>query len=119
MTPEEIVKQAEDAFQAQDIDLIEDLYDPEVVAYGNGKKLFEGREQYIEFEKKVIDSWKDYKTKHTLRAASGDTIAFEFEISATLLEDEKQVEIYGAEFWKMRNNRAVEVSSYHKGYTVE
>jgi ketosteroid isomerase-like protein len=119
MTPEEIVKQWEAAFQAQDIELVKDLFDPEVVVYHNGKKLFEGREQFIEFEKKVIDSWKNYKTKHTLRAASGDTIAFEFEISATLLEDETQVEIYGAEFWKMLNNRAVEVSSYHKGYTVE
>ena len=119
MTPEAIVKQAEAAFQAQDIELIEDLFDPEVVVYGNGKKLFEGREQYIEFEKKIIASWKDYKTNHTLRAASGDTIAFEFEISAILLEDEKQVEVYGAEFWKMRNNRAIEVSSYHKGYTEE
>ena len=119
MTPEEIVKQAEAAFQAQDIELIEDLFDPEVVVYMNGKKLFEDREQYIEFEKKVFDSWKDFNNKITLRAASGDTIAVEFKVSAILLEDEKQVEIYGAEFWKMRNNRLIEVSLYTTIYTEE
>ena len=119
MTPEEIVKQAEAAFRTQDIELVEDLFDPEVVVYMNGKKLFEGREQYIEFEKKVFDSWKDYKNKYTLRAASGDTIAYEFELSAVSLEDEKQYQVFGAEFWKMRNNRPIEVSSYHTVYTEE
>jgi len=54
-----------------------------------------------------------------LRAASGDTIAVEFEVSAILLEGEKQVEIYGAEFWKMRNNRLIEVSLYTTIYTEE
>ena len=113
MTPEEIVKQFEAAFQAQDIELVKDLFDPEVVVYYNGKKLFEGREQFIEFEKKVMDSWKDFNNKITLRAAGGDTIAVEFEVSAILLEDEKQVEIYGAPFWKMRNNCLIELSLYH------
>jgi ketosteroid isomerase-like protein len=37
MTPEEIVKQWEAAFQAQDIELVKDLFDPEVVVYHNGK----------------------------------------------------------------------------------
>jgi len=117
MTPEDIVRKAEAAYMAQDFDLLRDLFDPEVVVYWGGKKLLEGREQVVEFERKKFASRTNFKIKKTLRAASGDTIAVEWAGSFVLKESGKLIEMHGAEFWKMRNDRLVEWRAYNNLYS--
>ena len=112
MTPEEIVQKAEAAYAAQNIELVADLFDPDVVVYWNGKKIMEGRDQVVEFERSNFASWTDFKIKKTLRAASGDTIAVEWEGSYLDKQSGELTEMYGGEFWKMREGRLVEWRAY-------
>jgi nuclear transport factor 2 (NTF2) superfamily protein len=112
MTPEEIVKKAEEAYAAQDLDLVKNLFDPEVVVFWNGKKFLEGRDQVIEFERKNFSSWTDFKIKKTLRAASSDTIAVEWEGTFIDKQSGKFTEMYGGEFWKIRDDRLIEWRAY-------
>jgi nuclear transport factor 2 (NTF2) superfamily protein len=117
MSPEEIVKQAEAAYAAHDIDRVADLFDPEVVVYFNGKKEFEGRDAVVEFEREQFESRITKKMKKTLRAASGNIIAVEWE---ALFVDKASGEIwefYGGEFWTMHDNRLLEWHNYGKSYS--
>jgi uncharacterized protein (TIGR02246 family) len=112
MTPEEIVKKAEEAYAAQDIELVADLFAPDVVVFWNGKQILEGRDQVVEFERNNFASWTDFKIKKTLRAASGDTIAVEFEISYVDKKSGKFAELFAGEFWRMRDGRLSEWRAY-------
>jgi uncharacterized protein (TIGR02246 family) len=116
MTPEEIVQKAETAYAAQDIELVADLFDPNVVVYFDGKKVMEGREQVVEFTRNIFASWTDYKIKKTLRAASGDTIAVEWEGSFVDKQSGEFTEMYGGEFWKMSDGRLIEWRAFSRNY---
>ena len=112
MTPEEIVQKAEEAYAAQDIELVTDLFAPDVVVFWNGKKILEGRDQVVEFERNNFASWTDFKIKKKLRAASGDTIAVEFEISYVDKKSGEPVELFAGEFWRIRDGRLFEWRAY-------
>ncbi len=115
MTPEEIVKKAEAAYAAQNIEAIADLFDPEAIFYLNGKKLVEGRDQILDLERESIAACTNFAIKKTLRAASGDTIAVEWESSFLDKKSGKLMTNRGGEFWKMRNDRLVEWRAYSTG----
>jgi uncharacterized protein (TIGR02246 family) len=119
MSPEEIVKQAEAAYAAHDIDRVADLFDPEVVVYFNGKKKFEGRDALVEFERKEFESRITKSIKKTLRAASGNVIAVEWEGSFVDKASGDTWVFYGGEFWTMRDNRLIEWHNYGESYTNE
>jgi len=120
MTPEEIVKQAESAYQALDLERIMALFDPQIIHYWNGKKLCEGLDEL----RKVNEEWMrfarqgEYWIHKTLRAASGDVITVEWE-DYSLGDDGKYHRGYGGEFWKMRDGRLWEWHAYYQDYPVD
>lgn len=115
MNPKEIVEQAEAAYQAQDIDRVMDLFDPEIVFYWNGWKKAEGLDEARKVHEEVFtEDHEGYEItiEKTLRAASGDTIAVEWETTWTYA-DGSQKEGHGGEFWTMRDDRLLEWHAYH------
>src|SRR5688500_15662971 len=118
MNAEEIVRKAEAAYAAQDLELVKDLFDPNVIVYWDGKKLAGGRDAVIKLEEENFASWRDFRIKKTLRTASGDTIAVEWECSFTEKATGNRVEFFGGEFWTIRNNRLVEWHAYGKAYPL-
>jgi nuclear transport factor 2 (NTF2) superfamily protein len=119
MTPEEIVKLAENAYNSQDIEKVKGLFHPDVVVYWDGKKILEGREQVVEFERNNFASMTDFHLKKTMRAASGDTIAVEWTGNFIDKESGKKFEMFGAEFWKLRDGLLFEWRAYLKDYEVD
>jgi nuclear transport factor 2 (NTF2) superfamily protein len=119
MTPEEIVKQAEAAYDALDLDRIIQLFDPQITVYWNGQKILEGLEEVREWHEGWMTRAKggDHWVRKTLRAASGDAIAGEWEDYA-LGEDGKYYRGYGGEFWKMREGRLLEWRAYHQNSPI-
>jgi len=120
MTPEEIVKEAEAAYGAYDLERMMSLFDPEVVVYWNGQKLLEGMDELRKWHEgwMKIEMQGDHWVRKTLRAASGDTIAVEWE-DYSLSDDGKYHNGYGGEFWKMRDGRLLEWRAYHQSYPVD
>jgi nuclear transport factor 2 (NTF2) superfamily protein len=119
MIPEEIIKQAEAAYDALDLDRIIQLFDPQIIVYRNGQKIIEGLEELRKWHEEWIKtaSRGDHWVRKTLRAASGDTIAGEWEDYA-LGDDGKYHRGYGGEFWKMRDGRLLEWRSYYEKYPI-
>lgn len=116
MNPEELVEQAEAAYQAQDLDRIMELFDPEIVWYWNGWKRAEGLDEVRRVhEEGFADGRGDYEEftiEKTLRAASGDTITVEWE-TEWVFADGSRNEGHGGEFWTMRDDRLLEWHAYH------
>ena len=120
MTPEEIVKQAESAYDALDIEHMMALFDPQIIVYWNGQKLCEGLDELRNWH----ESWMKFAiqgehwVRKAFRAASGDTIAVEWEDYA-LGDDGKYNLGYGGEFWKMRDGRLLEWRAYFQDYPAD
>lgn len=119
MDPQEIVNQAEAAYQSGDVDRILELFDPEIVIYWNGWKKAEGLEAARKMHEAPDDRTYEKELEatsgpeKTLRAASGDTIAVEWKFSRTF-SDGSQWEGHGGEFWKMRDERLLEWNAYYR-----
>ena len=120
MTAEEIVKQAEVAYDALDLDRIIPLFDPQITVYWNGEKISEGLEELREWTERWIQRAKpgDHWVRKTLRAVSGDTIAGEWEDYA-LGDDGKYYHGYGGEFWRMHGGRLLEWKAYYHKYAID
>lgn len=102
MTPEQIVKKAEDIYQRQNIDKMMALFDPSIIVYWNGKKICEGLDQLREWH----ENWgfrKNFQIKKTFRAATGNVISVEWQ---SVWEDESgnKNESFGGEFWTFAEN---------------
>jgi len=78
MNPEDLVKNTEAAYQAQDADRIMELFDPEIVVYWDGKKLWETPTEVRENHDEAIATLPELEIQKSLRAASGDTITVEW-----------------------------------------
>jgi len=114
MNPEEIVKQAEAAYDSLDLDRIMALFHPEIVVYWNGKKGDEGLEEVRSSHEEFIRTAKkgDHWVRKKLWVASGNKIAGEWE-SYSLEDDGKYYHGYGGEFWKIRDGLLVEWRAYY------
>lgn len=112
---QDMVKRAEVAYAAQDLELIKELYDPGVIVYFNGQKMFEGRDQLLRFEAARFALTDDFKVTKTLKAASGDTIAVAWHSSWTDKRNGNHTELHGGEFWTVRDGRLLE---WHAHATV-
>lgn len=118
MNAEEILKQAEAAYSEQDIDRIMELFDQEIVFYWNGQKQAEGLAEMREVHEERFsgeDGYEQFQVDKTLRAASDDTIAVEFE-TTWIYADGSRHEGYGSEFWMMRDDRLREWRAYYVEY---
>lgn len=122
MDPQEIVNQAEAAYQSGDIDRIMELFDPEAVFYWNGWKKAEGLAAVRKAHEQPFRNRDDHEgyedskgPDKTLRAASGDTIAVEWKLTWSF-PDGSRHEGYGGEFWKMRDDRLREWHAYYRQY---
>jgi ketosteroid isomerase-like protein len=121
MNAKEILKQAETAYSAQDIDRIMELFDPEIVFYWNGQKQAEGLAEMREVHEERFsgeDGYKQFQVDKTLRAASDDTIAVEFETTWTYADGPRH-EGHGSEFWMMRDDRLREWRAYYVEYVQD
>lgn len=117
MNAESSVKQAEAAYQSQDLDRIMELFDPKIVMYWNGQKVAEGSDAVRKwYEGRAFLSAKEFKIHKSLRAATGDTIALEW-TNSWLDKNGTRNEGYGGEFWTMRNGRLLEWHAYYSLYS--
>ena len=117
MNPEEIVKQIEAAYLAHDIEWLAGFWDPEIVAYFNGRKAHEGLEALLEFQREQFESRITNQFKATLRAASGSVIALEWEATFTDKASGKVQYVYAGAFLTMRENRLIEWHDYSEFYS--
>lgn len=121
MNAKEILKQAEAAYSAQDIDRIMELFDPEIVFYWNGQKQAEGLTEMREIHEERFsgeDGYEQFQVDKTLRTASDDTIAVEFETTWTYADGTRH-EGHGSEFWMMRDDRLREWRAYYVEYVQD
>ena len=119
MNAEDIVKQAEAAYNTEDLDRIMSLFDQEIVFFWNGQKKAEGHGELRRWHEMWVGKQKDFTMRKTLRAASGDTIAVEWQSRWIDPVSGEINEGYGGEFWTMRNNRLREWRAYHTRYVQE
>jgi hypothetical protein len=117
MNPEEIVKQIEAAYIAHDIDWLAGFWHPDIVAYFNGQKAFEGREALLDFQREQFTSRITNKMKITPRAASGSIIAIEWEATFTDKASGEVRYVYAGAFLTMRENRLIEWHNYSATYS--
>lgn len=118
MDPEKTVRKAQAAYDAGDINRIMELFDPEIVIYWDGRKEVDGLAEARTFHEEMyadLDERREYEVRKTLRAASGDTITVEW--TATWIDsDGNHIEVYGGEFWTMRDGRLREWHAYSESY---
>jgi nuclear transport factor 2 (NTF2) superfamily protein len=115
--PEELVRGAEAAYGALDIDRIMGLFDAEIVFFWNGELGATGLDQLRRWHESSFANVRDYRIRKTLRAASGDTIAVEWADSWVDAATDARREGHGAEFWIMKGNRLREWRAYWRGRT--
>lgn len=114
MDPVELVRDAEAAYTEQDMDRKLALFHPEAVIYWNGRKVAEGLAEVRQFHEEGGEA-DDLEVRKTLRAASEDTIAVEW--NATGIDsDGTHFDQYGGEFWTMRDDRLREWHAYDEVY---
>lgn len=119
MESKEIVREAEAAYTAQNVDRIMELFDPEIVIYWNGRKVAEGLSEARTFHEEIYaDEMQEYEVKKSLRAASGDTITVEFTVEG-IDPDGSPMEGYGGEFWTMRDGLLREWHLYYESHRLD
>ena len=119
MDAQAIVQQAETAYASQDLNLVEALFHPDVEVYWNGKKSMQGRDAVMEFETRNFASWHDFRIHKTLRAATGNTIAVEWEVSFISNQSGDKVEVLGAEFWTIEDGLLKIWQTYTTNYVTK
>lgn len=111
MTPEAIVRSAEEAHASLDIERMVDCFDPQAVIYWNGAKIAAGSAQVRAFYVDFFGDVAAFTLKKTLRAASGDTIAVEWVHTRTMRTGEVFDGVAG-EFWRMKGDKLLEWHAY-------
>jgi HAD superfamily hydrolase (TIGR01509 family) len=112
-----LVRAAERAYQAQDLDTIMQLFHPEIVIYWNGQRVASGHREARQFHIDKLgigpDSHRrDQHLSKTLRAVEGDTICVEWESSYTTADGEA-AHGAGGEFWTMNGDLVIEWHAYY------
>ncbi|MGH9134450.1 MAG: HAD-IA family hydrolase [Ilumatobacteraceae bacterium] len=107
-----LVRAAERAYRAADLDQIMQLFHPEIVIYWNGERVASGHAEARRFHVDKLGigrptNRRDIRLSKTLRVAAGDTIGVEWETShidsggGTVLGS-------GGEFWTMNGDLVIE-----------
>lgn len=118
MDPEAIVNRTEAAYQSQDVDQVMELFDPEIVFYWNGWKKADGLEGIRKAHEDVFDDSVEFQIEKTLRAASSETIAVEWETTWSI-PGGPRLNGHGGEFWTIRDDRLREWHAYHMQHDQE
>ena len=116
MTAEELVKQAEDAYNALDMDRVLALFTPDAVFYMNGKLVGKGIDDLRRWHERLFAAVKDYRLTKSLRAASGNIITVEFADTWVKPRTGEPMEGFGGEFWTMEGDRLAEWHLYWRGF---
>lgn len=116
VAPEDLVTAAEDAYNDLDIDRVLRLFRPDAVFYMNGKLKAKGTDELREFHERLFAAVTDYRLRKTLRAASGDVVAVEFEETWFSASDGIPMEAFGGEFWTIDGDRLAEWHLYWRSY---
>jgi putative hydrolase of the HAD superfamily len=112
-----LVRAAERAYQAQDLDAIMQLLHPEIVVYWNGERVAIGHAEARQFHVDKLgfgrqSNRRDYRLTKTLRAAHGDTICVEWDSSYTTVDGD-QVRGSAGEFWTLNGDLVIEWHAYY------
>lgn len=116
MTPESIVRTAEDAYNALDMDRILALFTPDVVFYENGKLVGKGIEDVRRWHEKLFAAVRDFRITKTLRVAGGDVIGVEYAATFVNPRTGDPTESFGGEFWTMDGDRLAEWHLHWRAY---
>ena len=115
MQPEALVRAAEDAYNALDVDRVMSLFTPDAVFYRNGKLKAKGTDELRRFHEGFFAAVKDYRLRKTLRAAAGDVVTVEF-VETWVGTDGTPMEGFGGEFWTIDGDRLAEWHLYWRSY---
>ncbi len=109
------VAAAEAAYRSHDLDRIMALFDPDISIHWNGERVALGLDEARRFHVGRLGFGagepRDLRLRKRLRAASGDTIAVEYEVSTTRPDGTVATSRAG-EFWTMRRGLVVEWHCY-------
>jgi putative hydrolase of the HAD superfamily len=113
-----LVRAAERAYQAQDLETIMQLFHPEIVIYWNGERVAIGRDEARRFHVDTLgigraSGRRDERLSKTLRATDGDTICVEW-VSSYTTADGEAVAGSGGEFWTMNGDLVIEWHAYYR-----
>jgi uncharacterized protein (TIGR02246 family) len=115
-TPEDLVRAAEDAYNALDMDRVLALFTPDVIFYKNGKLVGKGLDDVRRWHEKFFAAVKDYRLHKMLRAASGDIVTVEFADTWVNPKNNEPMEGFGAEVWTIEGDRLAQWHLYWRGY---
>jgi putative hydrolase of the HAD superfamily len=111
-----LVRMAEEAYGAQDLDAIMRLFHPDGIVRWNGRKVAAGHDEIRRFHVETLGfgstNRQDYRLRKTLRAAQGDTISVEWESSYRTSDGEPR-EGRAAEVWTLRGDLVIEWHAYY------
>lgn len=111
-----LVRMAEEAYGAQDLDAIMRLFHPDAIVRWNGRKVAAGHDEIRRFHVETLGfgeaARRDYQLRKTLRAAQGDTIAVEWTSSYRTPDGEPR-EGRAAELWTLRGDLVIEWHAYY------
>ncbi len=111
-----LVRMAEEAYGAQDLDAIMRLFHPDAIVYWDGERVASGLDEVRRFHVERLGfgevSRRDYELTKTLRAAHGDTIAVEWQ-SRYRATDGSLRAARAAEVWTLRGDQLVEWHAYY------
>jgi HAD superfamily hydrolase (TIGR01509 family) len=111
-----LVRMAEEAYGAQDLEAIMRLFHPDAIVYWNGEKVASGFDEVRRFHVERLGfgevSRGGYELTKTLRAAERDTVAVEWRSSYRTPDGERRVS-RAAEIWTLRGDLLVEWHAYY------
>jgi putative hydrolase of the HAD superfamily len=111
-----LVRMAEEAYGAQNLDAIMRLFHPDAIVHWNGRPVAAGYDEVRRFHIETLGFGEttrhDYRLRKTLRAVQGDTIAVEWTSSYTTA-DGKPREGRAAEVWTLRGDLLIEWHAYY------
>jgi nuclear transport factor 2 (NTF2) superfamily protein len=111
-----LVRDAERAYQAQDLGAIMRLLHPDIVIVWNGERVAVGLDEARRFHRERLGFGEgrrlDYHLTKTMRAAQGDTICVEW-VSTYRTPDGQHVRSAAGEFWTMRGDWLIEWHAYN------
>ena len=114
--PEDLVKAAEDAYNALDVERVLRLFTPDAVFIMNGKLKAKGTDELRQFHERFFAAVTDYRLRKTLRAAAGNVVTVEFEETFVSTKDGTAMEAFGGEFWTIDGERLAEWHLYWRSY---
>jgi uncharacterized protein (TIGR02246 family) len=116
VTPEVLVRRAEDAYNAQDVDGVLALFTADAVFHMNGKPMARGTDELRRWHERFFNAVTDYRLRKTLRAATAAVITVEFTERWVSTRDGQPREGFGGEFWTMQGDRLAEWHLYYRSW---